>query len=333
VRKRLGRFLNASGDDLVLVDNATVGMNVVARSVPLSPGDEVLTTDHEYGAVMRIWQRTCERSGARLVVQALPCPLDDVQACVDRIFAGASARTRLLVFSHVTSPTAVTLPAAAICCKARELGIPVCIDGPHALVAEPVDLAALDCDYYTASCHKWLLTPVGAGLLYVHPRAQAGIQPAIISWGWTFGQDPSWRDEFNWTGTRDPTPVLCIPAALDFLESIGVDAFRQRTHFLAKLARARISALTGLRALVPDDPAWYGSMISLPVPADDAPRLQDALWEQFWIEVPVFDWQDRKLVRVSCQVYTSPEDIDRLTVALGQLLHLPKAASAHEGHS
>ena len=117
----------------------------------------------------------------------------------------------------------------------------MCIDGPHALAATPLDVAALDCDYYTASCHKWLLTPVGAGMLYVHPRAQAHVQPAVISWGRTLGYEkaPSSRDEFNWSGTRDPTPCLCIPAALEFLESIGVEAFRARTHYLATLAREK----------------------------------------------------------------------------------------------
>jgi isopenicillin-N epimerase len=331
-RARLGEFLNTSADNLALVENTTVAMNAVARSVPLSPGDEVLTTDHEYGAVMRIWQLTCERAGARLVVARLPCPLGDADACVGAIESQATARTKLLVFSHVTSPTAAILPAAAVCRRAHELGIPVCIDGPHALVATPLDLAALDCDYYTASCHKWLLTPVGAGMLYVHPRAQAHVKPAVISWGRTLGyeQAPSWRDEFNWSGTRDPTPCLCIPAALEFLESLGVEAFRARTHYLARLARDKIVAISCLAPLVPDDAAWYGSMIALPVLGGDAPRLQEALWEKYQIEVPVFGWEKYTLVRVSCQVYTQPADIDRLATAIRQLL--PPADASREKH-
>jgi len=327
-RHRLGSFLNAHGDDLVFVENATMAMNAVARSVRLAPGDEVLTTDHEYGAVMRIWHRACERAGARLVVQPLPCPLDDADACVAALYAGAGPRTRLVFFSHVTAPTAAILPAAALCRAARERGLPVCIDGPHALGATPVDLTALDCDYYTASCHKWLLAPVSVGMLYVHPRAQSSIEPAVVSWGRTLGYEdsPSWRDEFNWSGTRDATPVLCLPAGLDFLESIGVEAFRRRTHYLAQRARREIEALTGLSPVAPDDVRWYGSMTALPVPADDGPRLQAALWEQFQIEVPVFEWHGRRMVRVSCQMYTAPRDIERLVQALGRLLSLPAAS-------
>ncbi|MBI2826753.1 MAG: aminotransferase class V-fold PLP-dependent enzyme [Planctomycetia bacterium] len=321
-RARIGQFLNANADDLVFVENATVGMNAVARGVRLAPGDEVLATDHEYGAVLRIWQRTCDRAGARLVVAPLACPVQNAAEWVDALFAEASPRTRLVVVSHVTSPTAVVLPVAAICAQARARGIPVCIDGPHALVTVPLDLAALDCDYYTASCHKWLLAPVGAGFLYVHRRAQATIEPPIVSWGRTIGQEPSWRDEFNWSGTRDVTPCLSVPAGIDFLEAVGIESFRRRTHWLARQARDMITALTGRAPLVPDDPAWYGSMISLPLPPGEAAPLQDALWERFKIEVPIFEWQGRRLVRVSCQLYTGTADIERLRDALASLLDL-----------
>ncbi len=323
-RQRLGRFLHTDGDNLAFVENATVGMNAVAHSVRLGPGDEVLLSDHEYGAVMRIWQHACDAAGARLVVQTLACPPRDPQEWVDALFAGATERTRLVVFSHVTSPTAVVLPATDICRRARSLGIPVCIDGPHALGAVPLDLDALDCDYYTASCHKWLLAPVGAGFLYVHPRAQETIQPAIVSWGSTIGQEPSWRDAFNWTGTRDATPWLCVPAGIEFLERVGVDAFRQRTHYLARRAREAIGNLTGLEPLVPDDAQWFASMAAVPLPPGPRGPLQDALWNEEQIEVPIVHWHDRRLVRVSCQMYTSPADIERLTGALGRLLARPE---------
>lgn len=320
VRARLGAFLGANPERLAFVDNATVGMNAVARSIPLSAGDEVLLTDHEYGAVTRLWQRTCDRSGARLVIAPLPVPATDATAWVDSIFAAANERTRILVVSHVSSPTALILPVERICRRARSLGLPVCVDGPHALVSVPFELDSLDCDYYTASCHKWLLAPVGAGFLYVHPRAQGSIQPAIESWGLSYGQPPSWRDEFNWSGTRDATSVLSIPAAIDFLERVGAQAFRDRSHHLARQAREQITDWTGLSPLSPDDTAWYASMAALPLPPGEGPPLQDALWQRHRIEVPIFEWQGQRLVRVSCQMYTSPSDIERLVAALRSLL-------------
>ncbi|HEY2840886.1 MAG TPA: aminotransferase class V-fold PLP-dependent enzyme [Pirellulales bacterium] len=320
VRARLGAFLGADPDRLAFVENATVGMNAVACSVPLRPGDEVLLSDHEYGAVTRIWQRACARADARLVIAPLAVPAVNAELWVDTLMSRATDRTRLIVVSHVSSPTALILPVEAICRRARALGIPVCVDGPHGLVAVPFELDALDCDYYTASCQKWLLATVGSGFLYVHPRAQGGVRSAIESWGVTQGQPASWRDEFNWTGTRDPTSLLVIPAAIDFLERIGVEAFRQRSHYLAQMARQTISDWTGQAPLCPDDTAWYASMASLPLPPGEAMPLQDALWQRHRIEVPIFEWLGQRLVRVSCQMYTSPSDIERLSCALQSLL-------------
>lgn len=320
-RGRVGRFIGCSGDDLTFVENSTVAMNIVAASVALGADDEVLLTDHEYGAVMRTWERACGRVGARVVVAPLACPVESADAWVDALFAQVTPRTRLLVFSHITSPTAIVLPAEAICRRAREVGLPVCIDGPHALAMREVDVTRLDCDYYAASCHKWLCGPTGSGFLYVHPRAQATLQPVVTSWGRTpIGQTASWRDEFVWAGTRDPSSYLAIPTAIDFLEAIGLDAYRQRTHALAHYARQRIGELTGLPPLTPDSLDWYGSMVAAPLRDGETAPLQEQLWTRYAIEAPIIAWQGRQLVRVSCQLYTAREDIDRLVSALGELL-------------
>jgi len=319
-RQRLGQFVGCSADDLVLTDNATFAMNIVAQSFPLAAGDEVLVTDHEYGADVRIWQQRCDTTRARLVTARLPRPLSSADEVVAALFACATPRTRLLVFSHVTSPTAVVLPAEAICRRARELGLAVCIDGPHAIGMRPLDLAALDCDYYAASCHKWLSAPIGSGFLYVHPRAQTGIRSPVVSWGKPFGEVKTWRDELVWLGTRDPSALLAIPAAVDFFEAVGWEEFRAHGHALARLAREKIGELTGLEPLVPDSVDWYGSMISLPMPAGVDQSLQRTLWEQHRIEIPLTLWQDRWWIRPSCHLYTLSEDIERLVDALRGLL-------------
>lgn len=326
-RAHLAAFVGAPAEDLVFVDNATVGMNVVAASVALRPGDEVLLNDHEYGAVLRIWERRCKDAGAKAVVQRLPQPLHTADELADAILAGASDRTRLLVFSHVTSPTAVTFPAADICRRARARGITVCIDGPHAVAMLPLDVASLECDFYTASCHKWLSAPFGSGFLYVHPRQQATVRPAVVSWGRTLeGDSPGWRDEFHWLGTRDTTAWLAVPAAIDFLEGVGLDEFRRETHELARYARERIGELTAevachgasgdLEPLVADDAAWYGSMAAMPLPPGEAEPLMRALWRRHGIEAPIIDWSGRRLIRVSCHLYNTREDVDRLVEAL-----------------
>jgi isopenicillin-N epimerase len=345
--ERLATFVGTRAMHLLFVDNATFGMNVVARTIPLKAGDEILMTDHEYGAVIRIWRQRCQSTGAALVVRKLPQPLETADGVVEALFAGATSRTKLLVVSHVTSKTAVILPLQKICARARELGIPVCVDGPHAPAMVPVAIDRLGCDFYAASCHKWLSAPFGSGFLYVHPRWQQSAQPSIVSWGRTLsGHSSGWMDGFLWSGTRDPSAFLTVPAAIEFLESFlggepgesggettsataerGIQVFRDWGHRLARQAREQISKLTRLEPLVPDSPEWYGTMISLPLPESvpEAPAeymhpLQEALWDRFRIEIPVVNWQGRRYLRVSCHLYNSAADIDRLSGALRTLL-------------
>jgi isopenicillin-N epimerase len=348
-RERLAKFINTRSDHLAFVDNATVGMNVVARSVSLGLGDEVLLTDHEYGAVQRIWRRRCQETGATFTVCKLPQPIESVGQIVEALQDSMTPRTKLLVVSHVTSPTALILPVREICARAREQGISVCIDGPHAPAAVPIDLEALGCDYYAASCHKWLSAPFGSGFLYVHPRRQSELAPSIVSWGRSLsGRPGNWKDEFNWTGTRDPAPWLAIADAIAFLQKLslsprdddveggnevdseppqGVKLFREYSHQLASYARRKIVELTGLAPFLPDTQDWYGTMIALPLPEGVRPvtdghmhPLQEALWEKHQIEVPIVTWRGSCYIRVSCHLYNDVADIDRLTSALRDLL-------------
>ena len=323
--EELGRFVGAAGDDILFMPNATVAMNHVAANLALAAGDEVLATNHEYGAVLRIWREVCRAAGAELVVQRLPGRLESDSDIVAAFFEGVTERTRLIVVSHVTSPTAAILPVGAICQEARRRGIPVCIDGPHAPAMVEIDIARLGCDYYCASLHKWLSAPFGSGFLYVAKRHQQRFRPLVRSWGGSFSaRPPSWKDEFNWFGTFDPAPFLAVSAAIAFFEDIGLERFRQSTHQLAREARHKISSLTGLEPFIADRPERYGSMIALPLPALEnfegghgrTDPLQVRLWQEFQVEVPVMHWGGRRLLRVSCHLYNTGEQIDRLVEAL-----------------
>lgn len=318
--ERLATFIGTTSDNLVFAENATAAMNHVAKSFRLAPGDEVLLTDHEYGAVVRIWQRACAEAGATVKTVDLPLPLTTAAGVVQNIVAALAPQTKLVVVSHITSPTAVILPVAQICAALRERGVATVIDGPHAIAQLPVALDGLDCDYYCASLHKWLCAPFGSGFLYVHPRRQATAQPAQLSWGRIYVEDRhTWRDEFVWSGTRDASNWLAVPAAIDFLEAYGLERFRAETHTLAQYARQRLVELTGLEPIVPDDAAWYGSMAHVPLPPGDARSLQRALWERHRIEVPIVAWKERRYIRVSCHLYNTREQVDTLLRVLPEV--------------
>lgn len=324
-RGTLGQFVGADRRDLAFVDNATIAMNVVAASTPFTTGDEVLLNDHEYGAVFRIWRNVCQSAGAKVVTARLTTPIVSAEHLIAELFAAVTPRTRLIVVSHVTSPTAAVFPVAEICRRARELGVPVCVDGPHAPAMVPVDLRALGCDYYCASLHKWVSAPFGSGFLYVARKRQSGLRMPLTSWGRSLGgRDECWQDEFQWLGTRDPAAALAVPDAIRFLQEVGLDRFRTYGHELARYARQRLEAWSGCQALVPDDPAWYGTMLTVPLRRSEPQRakpnafdpLQQQLWERHRIEVPVMDWNNRRHLRVSCHLYNTRDDIDRLLAAL-----------------
>lgn len=322
--ERLAKFVGASRGSLVYVDNATFAMNIVAASVELQSGDEVLLNDHEYGAVLRIWRRRCQDAGAKLVVADLPDPPTSHEAIVERLFESVSGRTKLIVISHVTSPTALVLPVEEVCRRARERGIVTCVDGPHALATIDVSLRKLDCDFYCASCHKWLSAPFGSGFLFVNPRWQKRVRPAIVSWGGSIGgRQPSWKDEFVWLGTRNPAAFLATAAAVDFFDTAMLSLFREHSRGLTELATRLISELTGRRPIEAGVESRCPSMISLEIPpiADVPPPgqrdpLQNRLREEAGIEIPIMHWHGRRLLRVSAHLYNSTEDIDHLAAAV-----------------
>lgn len=331
--RKLAALLQCSEGNLAFVPNATEGMNIIAKNVCLAAGDEVLLTDHEYGAVVRIWGKTCQKVGARTVLARLPQPLDDPHEVVEALFSAVTEKTKLIVVSHVTSPTAVILPVREICQRARERQIEVAIDGPHAPAMIDVNLNSIDCDYYCASTHKWLCAPFGTGFLYVRSKHKQGLEPNTVSWGRSLqGAPPRWTDEFHWPGTFDPTGYLTVPTAIQFLKTIGWKRFREQTHALAQYARNRLLELTDRPPLSSDSPDWYGSMVTVPFDPGPSPDhrpgkphpLQTWLAVEHGIEMPVVEWQQQWHVRVSCHLYNEPKQIDRLVDLLCEWQSLQK---------
>jgi len=321
-RAALGAYVGADGDDLVYVPNSTFALNVVARALPLSPGDEVLGTDHEYGAIERTWRFVCGRRGARYVRQAVPLRPSSPDEVVEAIWAGVTPRTRVLFLSHITSPTATVFPIEPLLRRARAAGILSVVDGAHAPGQLPLDLEALGADFYAGNCHKWLCAPKGSAFLHARREVQELLSPLVVSWGWQSDRPGPSRfvDEQQLQGTRDPAAFLAVPAAIRFLEQHDWPAVRRRCHDLLAGARRAIGALTGLPPLTPDTPDWYAQMAAFPLPPCDGPALKERLYQSYQIEVPVTSWQGLAFVRVSVQGYTSAADVATLVGALADLL-------------
>jgi isopenicillin-N epimerase len=248
-RTALAATVGARPEDLVFVHNATFGVNVVARALDLQPGDEVLTTTHEYGACSNAWETVCAQRGARYVRQPLAWPFGDEAQLIEELWQAVTPATKVLYFSHITSPTALTLPVAALCRHARAAGILTVIDGAHAPGQVDIDLATLDADIYTGNLHKWLCAPKGAGFLWVRPALQAQITPLVVSWG--YGPERGHFEESDfisahqWQGTDDISAYLSVPAAIQFQAEHDWPAVRQQCHTLLSATLARLTAITG----------------------------------------------------------------------------------------
>jgi isopenicillin-N epimerase len=321
-RTALARYLNADPDEVVYQPNVTQALNIVAQSLPLAEGDEILTTDHEYGALDRTWKFVCQRTGARYVVQPLPSPLDDPDDVVEAVMAGVTPRTKVLFLSHITSPTAVTFPIEKLIAGAREAGIWTVIDGAHAPGQVPVDLHALGVDFYGGNCHKWLCAPKGAGFLYARRELQPLLRPLVISWGWE-ARDPSdsqFIDEQEFQGTRDIAAYLAVPDAIEFQAAHNWAQVREECHQLTRWTRDAIADLTDLPPLTPDSPAWFAQMATMPLPPGDELALKRRLYDDYQIEIPIVVWKGQRYIRVSVQGYNTRADVERLVNALGQIL-------------
>ncbi len=311
--QRLGQFLNTDSENLIFVENATSGMNIVANSIRLQAGDEVLSNNHEYGAVHRIWQRACDQQDAKLVIGRLPDSFESHDQIVDAIFANATDKTRLIIVSHITSATALIMPVKAICQRAKQMGIPVCIDGPHAPAHVPLDLTDIGCAFFTASCHKWLCATLGSGFLFVHPEFQGQVQVPMKSWGRLMPAVPEkWFEEFIWSGTRDPSSYFSIVAAIEFMESVGLQAFRDRTRYMQRQTTAQLVDLLGNQTIGKDIDLWYGTMSHVKLPDGDWSELAKQLWDEAKIEIPIFHFEEKWFVRASHHLYNTRDQYDLL---------------------
>lgn len=314
-RQALGELLGADADDIVYMINVTVGVNIVARSLKLGPGDEVLTTNHEYGACNRAWRFITARNGATYRAVNIPVPVTTHDDVVERIFSEVTPATKVIFISHITSPTALTFPIARICRKARELGITTLVDGAHVPGQIPLDLESIGADFYVGNLHKWLCAPKGAAFLYARREMQSLLEPLVVSWGWDaiVPGDSQFIDYLQSLGTDDISAPLSVPAAIRFQKEHDWDSVRARCHEMVRRARPAMADVFGAEPISPDSDEWYGQMGAFILPAGiDGGELQERLYNEHLVEIPVFAWDSHQTIRISMQGYNTWEDVERL---------------------
>jgi len=319
---QVAQFLGAEGDGLAFVDNASSGINAVLRSFALQPGDEILIHDHAYGGVARAAAFIARARGATLASFALPFPAHDPADCVRALEATITPRTRLALLDHVTSETALVLPLAEMAAACRARGVAVLVDGAHAPGAIEIGIAQLGVDWYAANLHKWAFAPRSCGILWAARERRHDLHPGVLSWGVTSGD---WLQEFDWTGTRYPSPWLAAPAGLAFMRDVlGVEAMREHNHALAWQSAAMLAERWGRAWTTPESLVVGMVAVALPErlgPAEPATaqRLRDALFDHHAIEVPVIARAGALWARVSLQVYNEAADVARLADAVEAL--------------
>ena len=316
-RKELGGFLNCKGDDILLFPNPTTAINNVIENLNLNKGDEVLMTQHEYGALVRAWSRSSRKNNFAIVQQSVNVPVDSKKKFIKQFLTGITVNTKVLFISQITSQTGLIFPVKEICEYARKKGIITIIDGAHVPGHINLNISNLDCDFYTGTCHKWLCAPKGSSFLYVKKSFQDSLKPQVMSWG-EEGDDPGpsqFQMDFQWQGTKDMSSFLSIPSAIHFIESNNWE----ENHKLSKELILEVS--DDLKNLFGTDPLfksedWVGQMVSHPLPLTAPENLKEVLWKKFLIEVPIFEWKKQKYIRVSAHFYNGKNDMKTLINAL-----------------
>jgi isopenicillin-N epimerase len=304
----------------VFSTNATTAINTVLASLELRDGDEVLVTDHGYGAIRLAAERACQRTGAMLVLHSIPFPKEGREELIQAVMAGVTHRTRMVIVDQIASPTGVVFPVADLVGELRERRVLSLIDGAHAPGMVDLDLSALDADFWTGNFHKWCCAPRGAAGLSVRGQHRERILPLVTSWDALEG----FVNSFGWLGTADYTPYLSVPGAIGFMEELGWDRLRRHNRELAAYGAEIVRE--ALETPPPTEAAVFEAMSLVALPEDTADTLEETralcgrIAEALGAEVAVFPWQGRGYIRLSAQAYNAPAEYEDLAIGLRKLL-------------
>ena len=319
-REVLSSYINCHKDDVVFFPNPSTALNTVIKSLKLNNDDEILTSDHEYGALDRTWNFICKKTGAKYIKQTISLPLDTKEQFIKAFLSGYTKKTKVIFLSHITSSTGLIFPVQEICDFAKNKGILCIIDGAHIPGHIPLNINKLNPDIYTGACHKWMCAPKGTSFLYVKKDLQPMIDPLVVSWGYE-SEEPShsqFLDYHQWQGTRDMSAFLTLPSVISFLKQHNWEKVSKQCKDNTIIARKKINDFLNQKAIASDE--FLGQMASIKINYKDSKELYKKLYKTYNIQVPIFKWKDSLFLRISMQGYNSMDDIDKLIYALKEIL-------------
>lgn len=321
-KSSLSEFIHCDARDFVFTPNPTVAINTVMRSLHLKEGDEILTTNHEYGAMDRTWHFYCKKSGAKYIRQNISLPIVSKEQILEEFWKGLTSKTKIIFLNQISSSTALIFPVKEICDKARQLGITTIIDGAHVPGHIELDLKELNPDYYTGTLHKWMLAPKGSSFLYVRKELQNQIDPLVVSWGYesVAPSESQFLDYLEYQGTNDNSAYLCTPAVIDFLDKNNWKEKSAAAKALVLESYPRFCKLVGSQEIAPLTTEFFGQMASVPLKTSKPQELKDLLYDKYRIQVPIMMLNENVYLRYSINAYNSQADLNVLYKALEAII-------------
>ncbi len=321
-REALASFINCNADDLVYTSNPTYAINIIAKSLNLNEGDEILSTNLEYGALDRTWNYYCNKSKAKFIRQPIEIPVLSKESFIEQFWKGYNSKTKAIFISQITSTTAMKLPVKEICEMAKQKGLLTIVDGAHVPGQMPLDLAELKADIYTGACHKWMMTPKGCSFLYVKKELQNLFDPLVVSWGYqsTTPSNSQFLDHHQMQGTRDFSAFLTVPKAIEFMKRNNWEQVSFNCRELSRSNYKRFCDLLGSVPNCPVDNNFLGQMCSIPIKTNEPEKLQRYLFQNYKIEIPVMRHDKYIFLRYSIQAFNTQSDLDKLFNALEEII-------------
>ncbi len=321
-KKPLAKFIGCEMEDFFFTPNPTFAINTVMRSLNLQKDDEMLTTNHEYGAMDRTWNFFCKKTGAKYIRQEISLPIVSKEQIIEEFWKGYTSKTKVVFLNQISSSTALIFPVKEICDKAQQLGLITIVDGAHVPGHIDLNIKELNPDFYTGTLHKWMLAPKGSSFLYVKAAFQNDIDPLVVSWGYEslFPSESQFLDYHEYQGTQDVSQYLCTPKVIEFLET---NNWKQVSHDCKKIVRdnyQRFCDLLGTKPICPITDEFLGQMASIPVKTSKPMELKELLYTKYNIQIPVMPLNGNVYIRYSINAYNSQEDLEVLYKALKEII-------------